>query len=1106
MTINYTTLLGLAKPVTGTEANTWGDVVNDSITSLLDTAIAGTTTITADTTLTTTTGAANQSRQAILLCSPASANITITAPAQSKIYTVINTSATYTVTVRGVGPTTGVTLGVSEKAVVAWNGSDFIKISNTTGDGTFANLTVTGNTTLGDADTDTITQTASYVTGTQLKSAKTATNTLSLAAYDVDGTAYTNLITLTASNTPTLALTSTGVGTINNMSIGATTASTGAFTTLTASTSITNSSLTSGRVTYATTAGLLTDSANLLYSGTDLTVYGLTVGRGAGAVSTNTAVGASALAAITTGARNTAIGYNSLLTNSTGGLNTAVGEGSLKNNTAGNNTAVGVNSLLSNTSGSENTAIGRSSASVNTTGASLVAVGYGSLDSNTTGSNNVAVGLSALAANTTASNNTAVGYQAGNANTTGTYLTAVGNQAAYSNTTGNANSAFGLSALANNTTGASNTALGMQALNANTTSSNNTSVGYQAGYSQTTGTGNTSFGSTAGFGTLTGSYNSYFGLNSGTQTVATATGDSNSGFGSSSLRGITSGSSNVGVGSNTLFANTTGSFNTAIGALSLNANTTASNNTAVGYQAAYSGTTGVANTAVGNQAAYSNTTGSNNTAIGLSALLNNTTADNNTAVGYQASFYNTTGASNTAIGYRSLFANTTASNNTAVGYQAGNSNTTGTNNCAVGRFALRSCTTGTENTVLGTDAGDAITTGTDNTLVGYGAGYLMTTGSKNSILGTYSGNQGGLDIRTASNYIVLSDGDGNVRQTIDSSGNVGIGTSSPSFASGGGLAIYNSSAPRLKFTNSTTGDASTDGTQLLVSGSDFYIQQREAASVFISTNGTNAVTVDASQNVGIGTSSPSSILNVKAASPVFRLETTGAVASSGTAYNAIRDSTGSDVFISGYAGLANCYQFGTIPAAGFMRFLTGEQVEAMRIDSSGRVFVNQAAGNGNTAQRMGLTYDGNTEWGLSFKNSFSGNVGSAVNFNNFAGTQVGTIQPGASSTAYVTTSDYRLKENVKPIAGALNTVSRLKPCTYDWIETKEADIGFIAHELQEVLPNAVRGEKDAVDVDGNPQYQGIDTSFMVATLTAAIQEQQALITALTARITALEST
>jgi len=157
MTTAYTSLLGLALPVTGELSGTWGDTVNNSITSLLDSAIAGTQTITADTTLTTTTGAANQSRQAILLCSPASANITITAPAQSKIYTVINTSAVYTVTVRGVGPTTGVTLGVSEKAVVAWNGSDFIKISNTAGAGTFTNLTATGNVTLGDASADTVT-------------------------------------------------------------------------------------------------------------------------------------------------------------------------------------------------------------------------------------------------------------------------------------------------------------------------------------------------------------------------------------------------------------------------------------------------------------------------------------------------------------------------------------------------------------------------------------------------------------------------------------------------------------------------------------------------------------------------------------------------------------------------------------------------------------------------------------------------------------------------------------------------------------------------------------------------------------------------------------
>jgi len=130
MTTAYTSLLGLALPVTGELSGTWGDTVNNSITSLLDSAIAGTQTLTTDTTLSTTTGSANTSRQAILLCSPASANITITAPAQSKIYTVINTSATYTVTVRGAGPTTGVTIATSESAVIAWNGSDFIRISS----------------------------------------------------------------------------------------------------------------------------------------------------------------------------------------------------------------------------------------------------------------------------------------------------------------------------------------------------------------------------------------------------------------------------------------------------------------------------------------------------------------------------------------------------------------------------------------------------------------------------------------------------------------------------------------------------------------------------------------------------------------------------------------------------------------------------------------------------------------------------------------------------------------------------------------------------------------------------------------------------------------
>jgi hypothetical protein len=106
-----------------------------------------------------------------------------------------------------------------------------------------------------------------------------------------------------------------------------------------------------------------------------------------------------------------------------------------------------------------------------------------------------------------------------------------------------------------------------------------------------------------------------------------------------------------------------------------------------------------------------------------------------------------------AVGQNALVANTTASNNTAVGYQAGYSGTTAY-----------------QNSIVGYQAGYNLTTGYNNSFIGYGSGYFVTTGTRNSILGAYNGNQGGLDIRTSSNYIVLSDGDGNPRQVIDNNG------------------------------------------------------------------------------------------------------------------------------------------------------------------------------------------------------------------------------------------------------------------------------------------------------------------------------------------------
>ena len=129
-----TPLLGLTLPVTGTLSGTWGDVVNAEITSLIDSAVAGTTTLTTDAnvTLTTTVSVANEAREAILLCTGARTVLrTITAPAQSKTYIIINaTTGGQSVKLVGVGPTTGVTVANGERMLVAWNGADFVMVAS----------------------------------------------------------------------------------------------------------------------------------------------------------------------------------------------------------------------------------------------------------------------------------------------------------------------------------------------------------------------------------------------------------------------------------------------------------------------------------------------------------------------------------------------------------------------------------------------------------------------------------------------------------------------------------------------------------------------------------------------------------------------------------------------------------------------------------------------------------------------------------------------------------------------------------------------------------------------------------------------------------------
>lgn len=180
--------------------------------------------------------------------------------------------------------------------------------------------------------------------------------------------------------------------------------------------------------------------------------------------------------------------------------------------------------------------------------------------------------------------------------------------------------------------------------------------------------------------------------------------------------------------------------------------------------------------------------------------------------------------------------------------------------------------------------------------------------------------------------------------------------------------------------------------------------------------------------------------------------------------------------------------------------------QAMTLDSSGNLLVGSSSNHAVTS-RQHIAWDSRTlSNGIGLTDTDPTSVGRYAQVFYRNGSNVGSIQTTLTATVYVTSSDYRLKENIAPMTGALAKVQALKPVTYTWKSTGEESQGFIAHELQAVVPDCVTGEKDAVDEEGNPVYQGIDTSFLVATLTAAIQELKAELDTVKAEVTALKGT
>ena len=410
------------------------------------------------------------------------------------------------------------------------------------------------------------------------------------------------------------------------------------------------------------------------------------------------------------------------------------------------------------------------------------------------------------------------------------------------------------------------------------------------------------------------------------------------------------------------------------------------------------------------------------------------------------------------------------------------------------------------------------------------AGTFTTLTANTSITGTLA-TAAQPNITSVGTLTALAGGTGDLNWDsgtlfVDSSANaVGIGTSSPA---GSGLHIRKDTSATtnelLRLSNSA--GSTTDGVKIVMEVANTSGNGGEISVV--RDGGSFNPYMFFSTSSGVG-SSPTERMRINSAgtiyqgctSPTLHSSVTGIVMTTGSlitdstridggaitlAQNLAVDSGNTWAYLA--AGEGSYYQqfngnhyFAT--AASGSAGADASPSTLMTITSGGNLHIGTSSEATGSTGGVTFSADNNNRRNLICATTTTGTV-ELVEFRNPNGT-VGDIKTSGSSTSYNTSSDYRLKENVNYDFNALDRVAQLKPARFNFIADADTTVdGFLAHEVSDIVPEAINGEKDAVDSEGNPDYQGIDQSKLVPLLTKAIQEQQTIIDDLKSRIEALE--